>query len=148
MPSGPARRCSCSSPGSRRLRHGGSRMSAEDLAVARQFLETLAAAKSGNLEDVYPLLAPDIHWMTPQRDVRGVDEMATLSSWFSPDEIIHEVEFQIEEPADLGGGKIATDFQEIYRSKETGDFAYARDRRIVLTIREGKIASYEMRFAG
>jgi len=124
-------------------------MSAEDLEVARQFIDTLAAAaQSGNLEEVYPLLDPDVHWMTPQRDLRGIDEVSTLFSWYSPDEIIHEVEFEIGELADLGGGKFATDFQEIYRTKETGEFAYARDRRIVLTIREGKIASYEMRFAG
>jgi hypothetical protein len=31
--------------------------------------------------------------------------------------------------------------------KETGDFAYARDRRVELTIRGEKIARYEMRFA-
>ena len=123
-------------------------MSAEDLAVARQFIDTLAAAaKSGQLEEVYPLLASDVHWMTPQRDVRGVDDLAALFSWFSPEEIVHEVEFEIEEPADLGGGRIATDFQEIYRTKQTGEFAYARDRRVVLTIRDGKVASYEMRMA-
>ena|SRR5215469_16983935 len=124
-------------------------MSTEDLTVARQFIETLAAAaESGNLEDVYPLLDPDVHWMTPQRDLRGVDEVAQLFSWFTPDEIGHEVDFDIGELSDLGGGRFATDFQEIYRSRETGEFAYSRDRRIVLTIRDGKIATYEMRFAG
>ena len=124
-------------------------MSAEDLAVATRFIQTLAtSAKTGHLEDVYPLLAPDVHWMTPQRDLRGVDEVTALFSWYSPDEIIHDVEFEIEELADLGGGRFATNFQEIYRTKQTGEFAYARDRRIVLTIRDGKIASYEMRFAG
>src|SRR5262245_44741323 len=122
-------------------------MSAEDLAVARQFIDTLAeAAKTGDLEAVYPLLDPDIHWMTPQRDMRGVAEVTELFSWYSPDEVRHDVEFEIGELADLGGGKFATDFQEIHRTKETGEFAYTRDRRIVLTIREGKIASYEMRF--
>jgi ketosteroid isomerase-like protein len=122
-------------------------MGAEDLAVARQFFDTLAAAaKSGDLQAVYPLLDPDVHWMTPQRDLRGVAEVATLFSWFSPDEVRHEVDFEIEEPTDLGGGKIATNFQEIYRTQQTGEFAYSRDRRIVLTICEGKIASYEMRF--
>jgi hypothetical protein len=124
-------------------------VSAEDLAIARHFIDALAeAAKSGNLEDVYPLLAPDVHWMTPQRDLRGVDEVTTLFSWYSPDEMVHDVEFGITELADLGGGKFATDFQEIYRMKTTGEFAEPRDRRIVLTIRDGKIATYEMRFAG
>ena len=30
--------------------------------------------------------------MTPQRDLRGVDEVAALFSWYSPDEVIDEVE--------------------------------------------------------
>jgi len=34
------------------------------------------------------------------------------------------------------------------RTKQTGEVGYARDRRIVLTTRESKSASYEMRFAG
>ena len=124
-------------------------MSAEDIAVARRFIETLAAAaETGHLEDVYPLLAPDVHWMTPQRDLRGVDEVTALFSWYAPDEVIHEVEFEVGDLADHGGGKFSTDFQEIYRTKQTGEFAYARDRRIVLTVRDGKIATYEMRFAG
>jgi ketosteroid isomerase-like protein len=124
-------------------------MSTEDLAVATRFIETLAlAAKAGNLEDVYPLLAPDVHWMTPQRDLRGIDEVTALFSWYSPDEVIHDVEFEVAEVADLGGGRFATDFQEIYKTKQTGEFAYSRDRRIVLTIRDGRIATYEMRFAG
>jgi hypothetical protein len=32
--------------------------------------------------------------------------------------------------------------------KDTGDFAYARARRIELTIQEGVITRYEMRFSG
>jgi ketosteroid isomerase-like protein len=123
-------------------------MAAEDLAVANAFLETLAvAATSGEPEDVYPLLAPDVHWMTPQRDLRGVDELANVFSWFLREER-DQVDFEIREQTDLGGGKIVTDFQEIHRVRETGELAYARDRRIVLTIRDGKIATYEMRFAG
>jgi ketosteroid isomerase-like protein len=35
-----------------------------------------------------------------------------------------------------------------YRMKETGDFAYARDRQIELTVRGAKIARYELRFTG
>jgi hypothetical protein len=32
--------------------------------------------------------------------------------------------------------------------KGTGDFSYARDHRLDLTIREGRIARCELRFAG
>ena len=45
--------------------------------------------------------------MTPQRDLRGA-EVATLFSSYSPEESTHEVEFEIEKVADLGGGKVAT----------------------------------------
>ena len=41
-----------------------------------------------------------------------------------------------------------TDFREIYRVKDTGDFAYERARRIELTIRGDKITRYELRFDG
>jgi ketosteroid isomerase-like protein len=123
-------------------------MSAEDLAVAQRFLEVLAAgAKSGDLEDVYPFLAPDVEWVTPQRDLRGLGEVRDGLAWYSPRERL-EIDFDVEELNDLGNGRIVTDFQEIYRMKRTGEFAYARDRQIELTIRKGKIARYEMRFAG
>jgi hypothetical protein len=49
---------------------------------------------------------------------------------------------------DLGGVRIVTDVHETYRMSDTGDFAYARDRRIDLTIQDGKIARYEMRVVG
>jgi hypothetical protein len=32
--------------------------------------------------------------------------------------------------------------------KETGDFAYERDRHVQLTIRDGKISRYEMTIVG
>src|SRR5262245_37867648 len=122
-------------------------MSASDLAVARQFLASLAiAAQTGELDDVYPLLAADVEWLTPQRDLRGVDEVRRQLSWLSPHQTL-EIEFD-EKIDDLGDGRIVTDVHETYRVKETGTFAYERDRRIVLTIREGKVARYEMRFAG
>jgi hypothetical protein len=37
---------------------------------------------------------------------------------------------------------------ETYRVKGSGDFAFARDRRVELTIRDGSIARYEMRVVG
>jgi hypothetical protein len=37
---------------------------------------------------------------------------------------------------------------EIYRWKETGEVSYERDRRIELTIGDGKISRYEMRIVG
>ena len=45
---------------------------------------------------------------------------------------------------DDGDGRFACDVREIYRLKETGDFAYSRRRRIELRIHEGKITRYEV----
>jgi ketosteroid isomerase-like protein len=124
-------------------------MSADDLAVVRQFLGALAAAaNSGDHDGLYPLLAPDVEWLTPQRSLHGIDEVRDQATWpwLSPRDGI-ELEFE-EKTTDLGGGRTMSDVHEVYRKKGTGDFAYARDHRIELTIREGKIARCEMRFSG
>jgi ketosteroid isomerase-like protein len=125
-------------------------MSADDLAVAKQFLAALAvAAKSGELKDVYEFLDADVEWVTPTRDLRSIGEVRKEMTWFSPRETL-EIDFEVgqERLTDLGSGRIATDFREIYTTKTTGELAYARERRIELTVRKGKIARYEMRFAG
>ena len=47
-------------------------MRAEDVEVAGQFLAALeAAASSGDREAVYPLLAPDVEWVTPRTNATG-----------------------------------------------------------------------------
>jgi hypothetical protein len=123
-------------------------MSDRDLELAREFLGALAvAAKTGEAEAVYPLLAPDVEWLTPQFALSSVGEVRVRMEWFSPREQL-EVEFGDPELTDLGSGRIVSDIQEVYRMKDTGDFAYTRERRIELTIREGVITRYEMRFTG
>jgi ketosteroid isomerase-like protein len=123
-------------------------MSTDDLEVARRFLDALAAAaKTGDRTALYPLLSPDIQWETPQRDLRGIDEMRDQLTWLSPPDKL-DIEFDDPEVTDHGGGRIVSDIHEVYRVKGSGDFAYARDRRIDLTIRDGKIARYEMRVVG
>jgi ketosteroid isomerase-like protein len=125
-------------------------MSADDLAVAEEFLAVLAAAaKTGELDDVYEFLLADVEWVTPMRDLRGLGELRKEMTWFSPRETL-DVDFEVSEArlVDLGSGRIASDFLEIYTAKKTGELAYARERRIGLTVRDGKIARYEMRFAG
>jgi hypothetical protein len=123
-------------------------MSDSDLELAREFLGALAvAAKTGEAEAVYPLLAQDVEWLTPQFALGSVGEVRERMEWFSPREQL-EVEFGEPELTDLGSGRIVSDVQEVYRMKETGEFAYARERRIELTIHEGVITRYEMRFTG
>lgn len=123
-------------------------MSADDLAVAQEFLAVLAAAaKTGELEEVYDFLATDVEWVTPTRNLRSIGELRNEMTWYSPRETL-EIDFEGPQLSDLGSGRIATDVREIYTKKTTGELAYTRERRIELTVRDGKIARYEMRFAG
>jgi hypothetical protein len=123
-------------------------MGAEDIEIAQQFLDALAiAAKTGARDPVYALLAPDVEWVTSMRALRGIDEVRDQLSWVRPPDNL-DVDFEEPELTDLGGGRVLTDVHEIYRMKEKGDFAYSRDRRIELTIREGAVARYEMRVVG
>jgi hypothetical protein len=125
-------------------------MSAQDLAVARQFLEALAsAATSGDHDGIYPLLASDVEWLTPLRTLSGIGEVRNQPSWpWIVPRTSFDIDFEEKETVDLGNGRILADFREIYRTKDTGDFAYARERRIELRVRGEKISRYEMRFAG
>jgi ketosteroid isomerase-like protein len=124
-------------------------MSADDLAVVKQFLAMLeAAANSGDRDALFPFLAPDVDWLTPQRHLRGTDEVRDQASW--PLLSLREgLEVDLEETTtDLGGGRTVSNVHEVYRVKTTGDVAYSRDHRIDVTIREGRIAKFELRFAG
>lgn len=123
-------------------------MSDSDVQLAREFLDALAvAAKTGEADAIYPLLAPDVEWRTPQLDLRSIGEVRERMEWLSPPEHL-ELEFEEPELSDLGSGRIVTEVREVYRVKGTGEFAYNRDRRIELRVREGKIAQYELRFDG
>jgi ketosteroid isomerase-like protein len=123
-------------------------MGVDDLELARRFLAVLAtAARTGDRDPIYPLLTDDVEWLTPKRDLHGLDEARDRLTWISPPEHL-EIEFSDPDVRDLGDGRVVSDVHEIYRVKATGDFAYARDRRIDLTIRDGKIARYEMRIVG
>ena len=124
-------------------------MSADDLELVEEFIAVLAAAaNSGDRDALYPLLAPDVEWLTPQRRLYGVGEVRNQATWplLSPRATL-EVEVEVQ-TTDHGGGRIVSDIHETYRVKGTGDFAYARDHKLDLTIREGRIARCELGFAG
>ena len=123
-------------------------MRAEGVEIAGAFLAALEeAAESGDREAVYPLLAPDVELVTPKRTLRGIDEIREELTWGSPPENL-DLEFQAGEWVDLDDRGVACDVHEIYRWKETGEVSYERDRRIELTIGDGKISRYEMRIVG
>ena len=123
-------------------------MSTDDLACARQFLDVLAeAARTGDRARIYELLTADVEWVTPKRDVRGIDAARDELTWIRPPDNL-DIEFDEPDLSDLGDGRIVSEVRETYRVKGSGDYAYQRARRIDLTIRDGKIARYEMRMVG
>jgi hypothetical protein len=125
-------------------------VSAEDLAVARLFFDALAsAAQTGERDRLYPLLASDVEWLTPLRSARGLGELQSDPGWpWGMPRPAFSVEFEEKDTVDLGDGRVVADFREIYRTLDNGDFAYARDRQVELTIRGETVARYELRFTG
>ena len=60
-------------------------VSADDLKIAKEFLQTLAAAaKTGERDALYPFLAPEVAWLTPQTDLHGLDEVRERLTWLTP----------------------------------------------------------------
>ena len=83
----------------------------------------------------------------PQAILRGIDEIREELTWGSPPDKL-DLEFEAGDWRDLGDGRVACDVHQVYRWKETGEVSYERDRRIEVTIRDGKISRYEMRIVG
>jgi hypothetical protein len=120
----------------------------DDLVIASRFLAGLEqAVGTGEREAVLELLAPDVEWITPQRTLRGIDEVRTWRVWGSSGESF-DFEFGEGDWVDHGDGRVACDVRQVYRVKETGDFADERRRRIELTIHDGLISRYEVRSVG
>ena len=123
-------------------------MSTNIADVATGFLAALeVAAKTGDRDAVYPFLAPDAEWVTPQRDLAGVDEIRRELTWVSPPEKL-DLMFERGELVELGEGRVAMDVRQVYTLKATGEFAYTRLRRVELTVRDGKVSRYEVRSVG
>jgi len=118
-------------------------MAPADVELANRFRAALeAAATTGDRSAVYPFLAEDVEWVAPQRTLHGLDEVKQNMLWGYPPERL-DLEFQAGDWEDLGEGRVACDVHQVYRMKKTGEFAYKRDRRIELTIRNEKISRYE-----
>jgi ketosteroid isomerase-like protein len=118
------------------------------LIIAGRFRAALeTAVRTGDHEGVLELLAPDVEWVTPQRTLRGIDEVRTWRIWGSAGESF-DFEFGEGEWVDRGDGRVACDVQQAYRVKGSGDFAYERRRRIELIISDGLISRYEVRSVG
>ena len=123
-------------------------MTTEELEVAERFRTALeTAVQTADREAVFALLDHDVEWITPQRTLHGIDEMRADWTWGSSPETF-EYAFEEGDWVDHGDGRLSCDARQVYRMKETGDFAYERDLRVQLTIRNGKISRYEMKRIG
>ena len=123
-------------------------MSTDIAELATAFLTALeAAAKTGDRDPLYPFLAPDAEWVTPQRDLVGLDEIRRELTWVGPSDKL-DLAFERGELVALGEGRVASEVRQVYTLKATGEFAYTRLRRVELTVRGGKVSRYEMRSVG
>jgi hypothetical protein len=82
-------------------------LSPDDLEIARQFLAALTTvANTGERELLYPFLTADVEWVTPRRELSGIDEVREeLTRMTAPENF--DLEFEATQMSDLGGGRIA-----------------------------------------
>jgi ketosteroid isomerase-like protein len=123
-------------------------MPASDLETAQQFQSAAQVALlTGDFGPMEALLAPDVECATPQHTLQGVDALTEELRRARPSESF-EVEFEDAGWKHLGNGRYSCEIHAFYRSKVADDLSYSRDRSFELTIRDGKVSRYEMRFAG
>ena len=123
-------------------------MSEPDFDTAQQFQSAAEdALRTGDFEPLVALLAPDVECVTPQHSLQGAEAMIEELSRARPPETL-ELEFEQAEWKPLGNGRYSCELRGLFRSKATGDVSYSRDRSFELTITEGMVSRYEMRFAG
>jgi hypothetical protein len=123
-------------------------VNARDQDVRTRFPTALEhAAKTGDWTSVYPCLAPDVEWVTPQRTLVGIDEVEHDLIWGVPPEHL-DLEFEVTNVAEVGGDTTRFAVHQVYRLKDSGDFAYERDLLIEIVVREDRISRYEIRFVG
>jgi ketosteroid isomerase-like protein len=123
-------------------------MGTDAAEIARGFLTALeTAAATGDREPVYPFLAADVEWVTPQRSLFGIAAIREELTWGNPPDKL-DLAFERGDLVELGDGRVASDVRQVYTLKTTGEFAYTRMRRVELTVRDGKVSRYEMRSVG
>jgi hypothetical protein len=117
-----------------------------DLETAQQFQSAFEAAlNTGDFGQVGALLAPDVECVMPQHSVYGVQAMVEELSRARPAESFG-VEFESGDWKRHGDGRYSRKVRVVVRRKETGELSFSRDRSYEVTIRDGKVSRYEMRF--
>ena len=123
-------------------------MTAPDLDTARQFQSAAEdALRSGDFEPLAALLTPDVECVMPVHTLHGADALADELRRARPGETF-DLDFESGEWKVLGNGRCFCEFRVFYRSKVADDLSYSRDRSFELTISDGKVSRFEMRFDG
>lgn len=102
---------------------------------------------TGDFAAVVALAAPDVEVVTPLHSLQGVDALTEELSRARPADRT-EVEFASGDWKLLRNGRYFLEVRVLFKSKETGELSYSRDRSFELTIQDGKVSRYEMRLAG
>lgn len=126
-------------------------MSGQDLDTAQQFQSAAEdALRTGNFDPVLALLAPGVACVTPQHTLYGRDAIEAVAAELSRARPTEGFAVAFENGAwnDLGNGRYACEIRAHYRSKVVDELSYSRDRSFELTVDDGKVTRYEMRFAG
>jgi ketosteroid isomerase-like protein len=109
-------------------------------------------------EAVEDVLSPDVEWVVPQAGgnttLRGID---AVLDWYAgggaadqgaAEERGAAETFDVAEERgeleDFGEGRVGSLNRLIYTQKETGEVAEVKSARLVYTVRDGKIARYEL----
>ena|SRR5262245_16984055 len=122
-------------------------MSASDLDIAQQFRSAVEAALgTGDFEPVLAFLASDVECVMPQHTLQGADALIEELNRVRPSERF-DVDFENGDWKPARGGRLSCQIRALYLSKASDDLSYSRDRSFELTIRDGKVSRFEMRFA-
>jgi hypothetical protein len=122
-------------------------MSVSDLDIAEQFRSAAEAGlRTGDFEPVAAFLAPDVECVMPQHSLEGPEALVEELSRTRPSERF-DVDFENGNWKDRGNGRFYCQIRALYLSKVSDDLSYSRDRSFELTIRDGKVSRFEMRFA-
>jgi ketosteroid isomerase-like protein len=123
-------------------------MSTPELETAQQFQAAAEVAmRTGDFDPLVALLTPDVECVVPQHTLHGVDAFTEELRRARPSERF-ELEFEDGGWTELGNGRYSCAMRVHYRSTVSDELSYSRDRSFELTIRDGKVGRYEMRFAG
>jgi ketosteroid isomerase-like protein len=98
---------------------------------------------------VVDVLADDVEWVVPEGDdvttLRGVD---AVLAWYAGGGVVEDDALEVSEERgeleDLGDGRVGALNRLTYTSKESGEVVQVKTGRLVYTVRNGKIARYEL----